>query len=51
MWQGFFAYLLVTDALPWNVLAYLRLTKEDATSSRIFIKFLFQVLYYYYLQA
>ncbi|XP_006342939.1 pre-mRNA-splicing factor CWC22 homolog isoform X1 [Solanum tuberosum] len=41
----FFAHLLGTDALPWHVLAYLRLTEEDTTSSsRIFIKNLFQEL-------
>nr|GME06376.1 pre-mRNA-splicing factor CWC22 homolog [Ipomoea batatas] len=41
----FFAYLLGTDALPWHVLAYMRLTEEDTTSSsRIFIKILFQEL-------
>ncbi|KAL2923925.1 Pre-mRNA-splicing factor CWC22-like protein [Bienertia sinuspersici] len=41
----FFAHLLVTDALPWHVLAYIRLTEEDTTSSsRIFIKILFQEL-------
>lgn len=41
----FFAHLLGTDALPWNVLAYIRLTEEDTTSSsRIFIKILFQEL-------
>ncbi|VAH68277.1 unnamed protein product [Triticum turgidum subsp. durum] len=35
----FFAHLLGTDALPWHVLAYIRLTEEDTTSSsRIFIK-------------
>lgn len=60
----FFAHLLGTDALPWHVLAYIRLTEEDTTSSsRIFIKILFQVseytfcsiyylsilLYYYFL--
>uniref|UniRef100_A0A166BSY9 MI domain-containing protein n=1 Tax=Daucus carota subsp. sativus TaxID=79200 RepID=A0A166BSY9_DAUCS len=41
----FFAHLLGTDALPWQALAYIRLT-EDATtsSSRIFIKILFQEL-------
>ncbi|KAG2674983.1 hypothetical protein I3760_13G162900 [Carya illinoinensis] len=39
----FFAHLLGTDALPWHVLAYIRLTEEDTTSSsRIFIKILFQ---------
>ncbi|KAI5674086.1 hypothetical protein M9H77_14450 [Catharanthus roseus] len=41
----FFAHLLGTDALPWQVLAYIRLTEEDTTSSsRIFIKILFQEL-------
>jgi len=40
----FFAHLLGTDALPWHALAYIRLTEEDTTSSsRIFIKILFQV--------
>ncbi|KAH0851603.1 LOW QUALITY PROTEIN: hypothetical protein HID58_094629 [Brassica napus] len=29
----FFAHLLGTDALPWHVLAYIRLTEEDTTSS------------------
>ncbi|KAL1217355.1 hypothetical protein V5N11_018609 [Cardamine amara subsp. amara] len=38
----FFAQLLATDALPWHVLAYVRLTEEDTTSSsRIFLKTLF----------
>ncbi|WZZ05610.1 hypothetical protein YC2023_091531 [Brassica napus] len=41
----FFAHLLGIDALPWHVLAYIRLTEEDTTSSsRIFIKILFQEL-------
>ncbi|EYU41985.1 hypothetical protein ABFS82_10G007400 [Erythranthe guttata] len=41
----FFAHLLATNALTWHVLAYIRLTKEDTTSSsRIFIKFLFKDL-------
>ncbi|CAJ2639524.1 unnamed protein product [Trifolium pratense] len=41
----FFAHLLGTFALPWNVLSYIRLTEEDTTSSsRIFIKILFQEL-------
>jgi hypothetical protein len=40
----FFAHLLGTDALQWQVLGYIRLTEEDTTSSsRIFIKILFQV--------
>ncbi|KAJ9185406.1 hypothetical protein P3X46_005044 [Hevea brasiliensis] len=39
----FFAHLLGTDALPWHVLAYIRLTEEDTTSySCMFIKILFQ---------
>lgn len=39
-----FAHLLATDALPWSVLGCMRLTEEDTTSSsRIFIKYLFQV--------
>lgn len=43
----FFAHLLGTDALPWHVLAYIRLTEEDTTSSsRIFIKILFQVFFF-----
>ena len=42
----FFAHLLGTFALPWHVLAYIRLTEEDTTSSsRIFIKILFQVFH------
>ncbi|XP_021861777.1 pre-mRNA-splicing factor cwc22-like [Spinacia oleracea] len=41
----FFGHLLATDALSWHLLAYIRLTEEDTTSSsRIFIKFLFQEL-------
>ncbi|KAL5162868.1 Pre-mRNA-splicing factor CWC22 [Glycine soja] len=40
----FFSHLLGTDALPWHVLSYIRLTEEDTTSSRIFIKILFQEL-------
>ncbi|GAU31497.1 hypothetical protein TSUD_332720 [Trifolium subterraneum] len=41
----FFAHLLSTFALPWNVLSYIRLSEEDTTSSsRIFIKILFQEL-------
>ncbi|KAH1087662.1 hypothetical protein GYH30_018975 [Glycine max] len=32
------------NALPWHVLSYIRLTEEDTTSSRIFIKILFQEL-------
>ncbi|KAL0370380.1 UNVERIFIED_CONTAM: Pre-splicing factor CWC22 [Sesamum angustifolium] len=32
----FFAHLLGTDALPWHVLAYIRLTEEDTTSSSVF---------------
>ncbi|XP_022140295.1 LOW QUALITY PROTEIN: pre-mRNA-splicing factor cwc22-like [Momordica charantia] len=41
----FFADILCRDALPWHVLSYIRLTEEDTTSSsRIFIKFLFEGL-------
>ncbi|XP_056842758.1 uncharacterized protein LOC108860988 [Raphanus sativus] len=41
----FFAHVLATDALPWGVLANVRLTEEDTTSSsRIFLKILFQEL-------
>lgn len=41
----FFAHLLGTHALPWQVLGYIRLTEDDTTSSsRIFIKILFQEL-------
>ena len=43
----FFSHLLGTDALPWHVLSYIRLTEEDTTSSRIFIKILFQVLSFF----
>ncbi|GIL77926.1 hypothetical protein Vretimale_6540 [Volvox reticuliferus] len=40
-----FAHLLSTDALPWSALTAVRLTEEDTTSSsRIFIKYLFQEL-------
>ncbi|GAB2224694.1 hypothetical protein Drorol1_Dr00005462 [Drosera rotundifolia] len=43
----FCAHLLRTDALPWHVLAYIRLTEDDTTaSSRIFIKILFQRSFY-----
>ncbi|XP_034237252.1 pre-mRNA-splicing factor CWC22 homolog isoform X2 [Thrips palmi] len=41
----FFAHLLHTDAISWEVLSSCRLTEEDSTSSsRIFIKILFQEL-------
>ncbi len=41
----FFAHLLFTDAITWEVLQHIRLTEEDTTSSsRIFIKILFQVI-------
>jgi len=40
-----FAYLLQCDALPWTVLAGVRLTEEDTTSaSRIFVKIVAQEL-------
>ena len=33
------------SVLPWRVLSYIRLTEEDTTSSsRIFIKIIFQVM-------
>ena len=38
----FFARLFGTDALPWHVLSYIRLTEDDTTSSRIFLKTIFQ---------
>ncbi|KAJ1523981.1 hypothetical protein ONE63_010527 [Megalurothrips usitatus] len=41
----FFSHLLYTDAISWDVLSTCRLTEEDSTSSsRIFIKILFQEL-------
>ncbi|TPX63551.1 hypothetical protein SpCBS45565_g06521 [Spizellomyces sp. 'palustris'] len=41
----FFAHLLASDALTWEVFALIRLTEADTTSSsRIFIKILFQDL-------
>lgn len=40
----FFAHLLGRQALPWDILSYIRLTEEDTSSSaRIFIKIIFQV--------
>ncbi|KAE8680715.1 MIF4G domain-containing protein / MA3 domain-containing protein isoform 3 [Hibiscus syriacus] len=42
-WNAAVRRELTFDALPWHVLAYIRLTEEDTTSSsRIFIKILFQ---------
>lgn len=39
----FFAHLLHSDGLPWSVLSYIHLNEEETTSSsRIFIKILFQ---------
>lgn len=39
----FFAHLLHSDAMPWQLLEYIRLSEEETTSSsRIFIKILFQ---------
>ena len=39
----FFAHLLSTDALPWTVFEFVRLSEEDTTSSsRIFLKVLLQ---------
>lgn len=41
----FFGHLLYTDAIPWTVLADINLNEEETTSSsRIFIKILFQEL-------
>jgi pre-mRNA-splicing factor CWC22 len=41
----FYAHLLFTDALEWSVLEYIVLTEEETTSSsRIFLKILFQEL-------
>ncbi|GFU01499.1 pre-mRNA-splicing factor CWC22 homolog [Nephila pilipes] len=41
----FFAHLLYTDAISWNVLSIIKLNEDDTTSSsRIFIKILFQEL-------
>ncbi|OUM69236.1 hypothetical protein PIROE2DRAFT_23806, partial [Piromyces sp. E2] len=41
----FFAHLLASDAISWNVFALIRLTESSTTSSsRIFIKILFQEL-------
>lgn len=41
----FFAHLLFTDAISWAVLSFIKLNEEDTTSSsRIFIKILFQEL-------
>ncbi|XP_018333282.1 pre-mRNA-splicing factor CWC22 homolog [Agrilus planipennis] len=41
----FFAHLLFTDAIGWEVLEAIKLNEEDTTSSsRIFIKILFQEL-------
>ncbi|XP_063230054.1 pre-mRNA-splicing factor CWC22 homolog [Bacillus rossius redtenbacheri] len=41
----FFAHLLFTDAISWEVLSFIRLNEEETTSSsRIFIKILFQEL-------
>ncbi|KAK6622848.1 hypothetical protein RUM43_008691 [Polyplax serrata] len=41
----FFAHLLFTDAISWEVLNCIRLNEEDTTSSgRIFIKIVFQEL-------
>lgn len=41
----FYAHLLYTDAIDWGLLEYIVLTEEETTSSsRIFIKILFQEL-------
>ena len=42
--SNLFAHLLSVDAISWGVLQCIRITEEETTSSsRIFIKFLFQV--------
>lgn len=39
-----FAHLMCQDAISWGVMACVRLTEDDTTSSsRIFLKYLFQV--------
>lgn len=44
----FFAHLLFTDAISWEVLEAVKLNEDDTTSSsRIFIKILFQELVEY----
>jgi len=41
----FFAHLLYSDAIPWTVIECIHLNEEDTTSSsRIFIKILFQCI-------
>lgn len=41
----FFAHLLFTDSISWNVLSTIHLNEEETTSSsRIYIKILFQEL-------
>lgn len=41
----FFAHLLMTDSISWVVLSNIKLNEEDTTSSsRVFIKILFQEL-------
>ncbi len=41
----FFAHLFHTDALPWTAFEYIHLNEQETTSStRIFIKILFQEL-------
>lgn len=41
----FFAHLLETDTLPWHVLACIRLGGEETSSTRIFVKVIFQVYF------
>lgn len=44
----FFAHLMFTDAIGWDVLSCIRMNEEDTTSSsRIFVKILFQELVEY----
>lgn len=44
---NFYAFMLASDALPWNVLTVIRLVPAETTSSsRIFLMHLFQEMYY-----
>uniref|UniRef100_A0A1X7TKU3 Uncharacterized protein n=1 Tax=Amphimedon queenslandica TaxID=400682 RepID=A0A1X7TKU3_AMPQE len=45
----FFAQLFYTDALPWTCLSFIHLNKKETnSSSRIFIKILFQEIADYF---
>ncbi|MES1922702.1 pre-mRNA-splicing factor cwc22, partial [Bonamia ostreae] len=44
----FFGHLIVSEALPWDILEYIKLTETETTSSsRIFIKVIFQEFAYW----